>query len=219
MVARFTVASTAGRKIFTEKTQKCQVDKGRCGTLVKEFVLVKLLRSLRICRSVPTASKLTHHVGQGHPQGLRRDRPNRTNRLMRIEHEPDMPGLRRDWLGARVIGGLGVVVLLTAAALTIAGLWRGYPPAPISSTAPPAVSTAAPSDTVVVPATSAADARRQENIALCTAALLRRNARALFPVSRRRRRLQNTDVQGRYICLAKTDAARYSIGSTRPAPA
>ena len=131
---------------------------------------------------------------------------------MRIEHEPNMPGLRRDWLGARVIGIMGLAILLAAIALSIAGLW-GAPDTSVVSTTSPPVSTATPSDTVVVPTTSAADARRQENIALCTAALATAQQQGILPgfATLASDDTQNTDTQGRYICLAKTDASRYSI--------
>jgi hypothetical protein len=131
---------------------------------------------------------------------------------MRVEHEPNMPGLRRDWLGARVVGITGLLVLLAAVGLMIASLWPATEPAPVAAIPPPA-STAAPSDTVVVPMTSSADARRQENIALCTAALGTAQQQGILPgfATLASEETQNTNVQGRYICLAKTDASRYSI--------
>jgi len=134
---------------------------------------------------------------------------------MRIEHEPDMAALRRDWLGARIVGITGFFLLLATAALILAAFWPASQPAPVAAANPPRppVSTAAPNDTVVVPTTSAADARRQENIALCTAALAAAQQQGILPAfaTLASDETQNTDVQGRYICLAKTDAARYSI--------
>jgi len=133
---------------------------------------------------------------------------------MRIEHEPNMPGLRREWLGARLVAIFGLLTLVLAATLLALGLWSAPQPAPVAATsAPPPASTATPSDTIVVPTTSAADARKQENIALCTAALGAAQKQGIVPgfATLASEDTQNTDVQGRYICLAKTDASKYSI--------
>jgi hypothetical protein len=134
---------------------------------------------------------------------------------MRIEHDPNIPALRREWLGARVVAALGVLLLLVAAGLLGLSLWV-RPPAPsvaISAAGPPPASAATDGGTVVVPTTSAADARRQENIALCTAALDTAQKLGIVPgfATLASDETQNTNVQGRYICLAKTEAARYSL--------
>jgi hypothetical protein len=131
---------------------------------------------------------------------------------MRIEHEPNMPGLRREWLGARLVAIFGLLVLLLAATLVAVGLWSAPQPSQVVATSPPAPA-ASPSDTIVVPTTSVADARRQENIALCTAALGAAQKQGIVPgfATLASEDTQNTNVQGRYICLAKTDAAKYSI--------
>lgn len=134
---------------------------------------------------------------------------------MLIEHEPNMPALRRDWLGARIVGSIGLLVLVVAVASLAASLWPATPPAPVAAvvSTPPPAAAPAPSDTVVVPTTSAADARRQENVALCSAALGTAQQQGILPAfaALASEETQNTDVQGRYICLAKTDASRYSI--------
>ncbi|MBL6852269.1 MAG: hypothetical protein ISS15_08480 [Alphaproteobacteria bacterium] len=134
---------------------------------------------------------------------------------MRIEHEPNVPALRRDWLGARIVGALGLLILLAAGALFVATLWSGNQPAPVTAENPPSppASSAAPNDTVVVPAPPPAEARRQEDVALCTAALATAQQQGIIPgfATLASQETQNTDVSGRYICLAKTDAARYSI--------
>ena len=140
-------------------------------------------------------------------------RKRRDDSRMRIEHEPNMPGLRREWLGARLVAIFGLLVLLLAATLVALSLWSPPQPGPVAAASAPPVSAASPSDTIVVPTTSAADARRQENIALCTAALGAAQKQGIVPgfATLASEDTQNTDVQGRYICLARTDAAKYSI--------
>jgi hypothetical protein len=132
---------------------------------------------------------------------------------MRIEHEPNMPGLRREWLGARVAALFGLIALVAAVALIGLAYWSSSPGEPVAVAAPAATVASPPASTIVVPTTSPADARRQENIALCTAALGAAQQQGIVPAFAilASEETQNTDVQGRYICLAKTDAARYSV--------
>jgi len=131
---------------------------------------------------------------------------------MRIEHEPNMLALRREWLVARVVGVFGLVTLLAMVVLVGSAYWPSGP-SPVAVAPPAAPVAAPPTSSVVVPTTSMADARRQENIALCTAALGTAQKQGIVPAFAvlASEETQNTDVQGRYICLAKTDAARYSV--------
>ncbi|MEJ1969359.1 MAG: hypothetical protein WDN03_12115 [Rhizomicrobium sp.] len=132
---------------------------------------------------------------------------------MKIEHDPDVPALQREWLVARLVAALGLVLLLSAAAVMGAAHWSRMPPAPAPApaAAPPPV--VAGGETAVVPVAPSADARRQENIALCTAALAAAQRLGYVPAfaTVASDETWNTEVRGRYICLARTDAAKYSL--------
>jgi len=117
------------------------------------------------------------------------------------DHQPDMRALRREGWAARIIGTLGALLLIAVlgiyAVMKMSG--GGAPPA-----APPA---AAPS-----PADVAA-ARHAESIELCDAALATTQNLKLLPAyaTRDGDDAKETAVQGRYICHARTDAAKYAI--------
>lgn len=116
---------------------------------------------------------------------------------MYFEHDPNMPALRREWLGARIVGALGVVFIVAVAAFGIYVRSQGLPVAP-----PPQA--AAPDN----PA-----ARRAEDIAICDAALAETQREGILPAYAKRDgdAAVTTSVQGRYICRAATEAARYAI--------
>src|SRR3569832_1870995 len=131
---------------------------------------------------------------------------------MRIEHEPNMLDLRREWLVAREVGVIGPGTLLAMVVLVGSAYWPSGP-SPVAVAPPAAPVAAPPTSSVVVPTTSMADARRQENIALCTAALGTAQKQGIVPAFAvlASEETQNTDVQGRYINLTKTKTARYSV--------
>ncbi len=117
---------------------------------------------------------------------------------MRIEHEPNIPGLQRDWLAARIVGIAGLLLILAITGLAIVDLLSQQPSPP-----PPAA---------VSPQALAA-ARRQEDIALCDGALAAAQGLGVLPAFAVRDgdATRPGGVQGRYICNAKTDAAHYAI--------
>jgi hypothetical protein len=112
------------------------------------------------------------------------------------DHQPDMRALRREWWAARIVGTLGAVLLIvvlgSVAVMKMSGPARA--PAPTS-----------PIDT--------AAARRAEDIALCDAALAATQDLKLLPAYARRDgdTAGTTAVQGRYVCHARTEAAKYTI--------
>jgi hypothetical protein len=120
---------------------------------------------------------------------------------MRFEHDPDMRALRREWSAARIVGTLGLlfIVAVSAAGIYLRATGVAAPPA---TAAPPQ---AAPADDSA--------ARRAESIAICDAAVAEAQHQGLVPGYARRDGddAANTAVQGRYVCTAKTDAARYRI--------
>jgi hypothetical protein len=122
---------------------------------------------------------------------------------MRFEHDPNMPALRREWFTARVLGTLGLLFVFAVAAAGIYLRAAGVE-APSEVAAPPPPQ-AAPADDGA--------ARRAESIAICDAALAEAQHQGLVPAYARRDsdEADNTAVQGRYTCSAKTDAARYGI--------
>jgi hypothetical protein len=113
------------------------------------------------------------------------------------EHQPNVRALKREWLAARVMAVLAVVLLLALGAMAIMGWWQGPGPgasAPGSS----------PADT---------EARREEGVAICTTALTVVQNLGLVPhfATLDGGDTKTTNVQGRYICDAKTDVAKYSV--------
>ena len=118
---------------------------------------------------------------------------------MRIEHEPDMRALRRDWIGARIVGSVGLVLIAAIVGLAVLNLVSQQPSPPPS---------------VTIPAPQALDAaRRQEDVALCNGALAAVQTLGVLPAFAVRDGDQTKPggQQGRYSCNAKTDAARYVI--------
>jgi hypothetical protein len=115
------------------------------------------------------------------------------------DSEPNIRALRREWLAARIMAGLGLLLLLAVVGVITATEMSGTQPA----TAPPA--TAAAPDT--------AEARRAEDIALCDAALATAQGVGLVPgfATRDGNVAAPGDAQGRYVCRARTDAAKYTI--------
>ena len=114
---------------------------------------------------------------------------------MRIEHDPDVAALKRDWLGARIVGAAGVLLIVVVAGLAIAALLSR----PSSTPAPSPQAQAA--------------ARTREDIALCNAALASVQALGVLPgfAVRDGDRTMPGGAQGRYSCNARTDAAHYRV--------
>ncbi len=117
---------------------------------------------------------------------------------MRIEHQPNVTGLSRDWLGARIVGAAGLVLILAVAGLATLNLVSRQSVPPPSAVASPQ---------------ALAAARRQEDVALCDAALAAAQGLGVVPsfAVRDGDMTRPGGVEGRYICGAKTDAARYAI--------
>ncbi|MEI9991003.1 MAG: hypothetical protein WDM86_13285 [Rhizomicrobium sp.] len=118
---------------------------------------------------------------------------------MRIEHQPNMRALQRDWLAARIVGLAGLVLIAAVAGLATFDL---VSPRPLPLPRP-----------VVASPQALAAARRQEDIALCDGALAAAQALGVVPTFAVRDGDQTRPggAQGRYICGAKTDAAGYAI--------
>ncbi|HEX4301973.1 MAG TPA: hypothetical protein VHZ78_04230 [Rhizomicrobium sp.] len=117
--------------------------------------------------------------------------------------EPNLKALRREWLVARIMAVLGGLLLIaTVVTIVMANL---------SSPPPPA--TAAMPETPAAPTADTAAAQRQEDIALCDAALATVQGMGLVPAFAVRDgdRSEPGGVQGRYTCHGKTDAAKYTI--------
>jgi hypothetical protein len=127
---------------------------------------------------------------------------------MLIDHQPNMRALKREWLAARVMAVLALVLVGGVAAVQIADNFFGSAPEPGA-----VVPTEVTSPPVVLPLAPSVDARRAEDIALCDAALATVQAMGLLPgfATRDGDKAENTTVQGRYTCRAKTNAAKYSI--------
>lgn len=126
---------------------------------------------------------------------------------MRIEHVPNVKGLRRDWRAAQIIATAGGTAIVAMAALAIVGMLTAQPAPPVPAT-PPAAAPAAPSA-----APSVAAAREAEDAAICDAAVAAAQALGVLPgfAQRDGGHTRPGDRQGRYICGARTDAARYAI--------
>jgi hypothetical protein len=119
--------------------------------------------------------------------------------IMRIEHQPNMRGLKRDWLGARAVlfaGSILIAAVIGLAALSLAS----RQPVPVPQAAMPSPQ-------------ALAAARRQEDIALCDGALAAVQTLGVLPAYAVRDgdETKPGGAEGRYICGAKTDAAHYAI--------
>jgi hypothetical protein len=118
---------------------------------------------------------------------------------MSSESSPPSP---RRWLSLVVFGVLALVAVVAA------GVFY-FTAAPQQQTPPPSPSVRIP----VTPSPSDVQARRDEDIAVCDAALASAQGSGLVPNFAKRDgdRTQPGDRQGRYSCNAKTDASRYTI--------
>jgi hypothetical protein len=123
-----------------------------------------------------------------------------------IEHEPNMRALKREWSAARFLGALAGLILAAVGATAAIGWWQ-------STTPDNAPHTISPRDAAATPVLPEADARRAENVALCTAALSAAQTLGLVPnfATLDGGDTKPTGVQGRYACNAKTDAAKYAV--------
>jgi hypothetical protein len=124
------------------------------------------------------------------------------------DHQPNMPALKREWFAARIMAVLALVMIGAVAAVQIADNFFAAAPAP--GTVVPTEITP-PAEVLSIAPT--ADTRREEEIALCDAALATVQGLGLVPgfATRDGDKAETTTVQGRYICHARTDAAKYSI--------
>lgn len=118
---------------------------------------------------------------------------------MRIEHSPNLPALRREWLVAWIVGTVGGLLVLGVAGLLAVDLLTAGPPA----APPPAAVSALPQ----------AAARAQESIAICDAALAAVQKIGILPAYALRDgdETRPGGAPGRYVCGAKTDAAHYDV--------
>jgi hypothetical protein len=121
---------------------------------------------------------------------------------MQTDHEEIVPAGRRGWLSAPVLGGLAVVLILVVVAVLVAGRFSAPPPAASTPAAAPAPS-----------APSSGQARRQEDIAVCDAALAAAQGLGVVPgfATRTSDATRPGGAQGRYVCSAKTDASQFDI--------
>jgi hypothetical protein len=115
---------------------------------------------------------------------------------MRIEHSPNLPALRREWRLALIVGAAGGILLLSVAALIAVDFLAATPPAPPRA-----------------PSISVQAARIQEDIAICDAALAAVQSLGILPAFAVRDgdETRPGGAPGRYVCGAKTDAARYTV--------
>jgi hypothetical protein len=125
---------------------------------------------------------------------------------MKIEHVPNVPALRRDWLAARIVGGLGAVLILALVVLAAVTLWGAQNNAPPQAAAAPVAARPAPS------AADLARARRAEGTAICDAALAAAQKIGIVPGFAVRTSDDTAPApRGRYTCTAKTDASAYAV--------
>jgi len=108
-----------------------------------------------------------------------------------IDQDVNIKALQREWLAARIVAAL-TVVLLIAAVVQVA-IWP-----PTGATSPTAVSDAD---------------RRAAAVALCSAALATTQGFGILPAYTKLASdlVQPSSVRGRYTCFAQTDAAKYQI--------
>ena len=123
---------------------------------------------------------------------------------MLLDHIPNVRALRREWLAARIVATIGGTLLIAVLGLIVAQnlaiTSEPLPPVPTEiAPAPPQQDTAA--------------ARRAEDIALCDAALAAVQEQGLLPgfAVRDGDVAAPAQVQGRYVCRARTTAATYTI--------
>lgn len=114
------------------------------------------------------------------------------------DDEPNMPALRREWRAAQIVGAAGgLLVLLVLGALVV--MWLQSPVVPTAS--------------VTIPVPDQSAARHAEGVAICAAAVAEAQATHIVPDFARPDggEAASTQVQGRYVCGARTDAANYQI--------
>ena len=127
---------------------------------------------------------------------------------MQQDHESNMPALKREWLAARIVAVIAVLLLIAVLGVIVADtLSADNAPLPVAS-APPVPTEIAPPSAADVEA-----ARTAEDIALCDAALATVQGQGLLPnfATRDGDTAEPTQVRGRYVCRAKTTAAKYTI--------
>ena len=106
------------------------------------------------------------------------------------ESGPNMRGLRREWLAARIFAAVGGLVLVAVFVLLVLS---------------PPITEVSPQDQAIE--------RRQLALALCNAGLASAQGFALVPAYTRLASdvVQMGTVTGRYTCYARTYAAKYQI--------
>jgi hypothetical protein len=112
--------------------------------------------------------------------------------------EAELRAMRLEWLAARIVGGIGLCAIAAAIVLLILG--RAPPP---QSPAPAQSQSAAP----------AADDVHAQGLTLCNSALASAVNFGVLPTDTKLAgdAPQSTDVRGRYVCQAATDAAKYAV--------
>jgi hypothetical protein len=113
------------------------------------------------------------------------------------EQQSNVRALKREWLAARVMVGLALVLLLALAVAVTMGWWQV-----------PGTGASAPGSSA-----AEAEARHQEGVAICTTALAVVQNLGLVPqfATLDGGDTKSTDVQGRYVCAAKTDTTKYAV--------
>ena len=124
---------------------------------------------------------------------------------MQQDHESNMPALKREWLAARIVAVIAVLLLIAVLGVIVADtLSVDNAPLPVAS---------APTEIAPPSAADVEAARSAEDVALCDAALATVQGQGLLPnfATRDGDTAEPTQVRGRYVCRAKTTAAKYSI--------
>ncbi len=118
------------------------------------------------------------------------------------DRDLDLRALKREWLVARIVAGFGGLLLGAVVTVLVVSAFQTADEAPRDQ---PVQAEGPPADT--------AEARRQEDIALCDAALVSAQTLGIVPAFAVRDgdRSEPGGVEGRYVCHARTDAAKYAI--------
>ena len=105
-------------------------------------------------------------------------------------HDPNIQGLKREWLAARIFAVVGGLLLMVVLVLAIVG-----------------------GPNTLSPEQDRALQQRQLAVALCSAGLTSAQGFALVPAYTKLASavIQTGSVNGRYTCFAETDAAKYQI--------
>ncbi len=110
------------------------------------------------------------------------------------EYDANMTAPKRRWTAGRILALIGLVLFVAAGAYFGFNWYNAPPPTPPENPA-------------------AVAERRAEAVALCTAAISTAKGFGIVPAYTELASdvVQRTETQGRYSCLAHTDAAKYQI--------